>query len=51
MRIFGTLLANVYLLCWDWDRWKRVLPVAASVQTRHGDVTTALGLMTVASGC
>jgi hypothetical protein len=27
-------LANVYLLCWDYDRWKGLLPVEAS-ESRH----------------
>ena len=42
------LLANVYLLFWDWDRWKHILPVAAPAQARHGNVITALGLMLAA---
>ena len=42
------MIANVYLLCWDWDRWKHVLPLAASSKTRHGDLITALGLMVAA---
>jgi hypothetical protein len=46
------VLANVYLLWWDWDRWKRILPVAgpvrADIQARHGDLITTLGTMTAA---
>jgi hypothetical protein len=41
--------ANVYLLCWDWDRWKHVFPSAAAAKVRHGDLITALG-MVVAAG-
>lgn len=39
------LVANVYLLCWDWDRWKHILPIAATAKARHGDLITALGMM------
>jgi hypothetical protein len=42
------LVANVYLLAWDWDRWKRVLPCSASGAARHGDLVTAVGLMSAA---
>jgi hypothetical protein len=41
--------ANIYLLCWDWDRWKHVLPPATLAKARHGDLITALG-MTIAAG-
>ena len=37
------LLANLYLLVWDWDRWHSILPAHAS--TRHGDVVTVFGLL------
>jgi hypothetical protein len=43
-------LANVYLLLWDWDRWKDVLPFAAPVRSRHGDLFVALGLLIAAGG-
>jgi len=47
------VLANVYLLWWDWDRWKRILPVAgpvrADIQARHGDLATTLGTMAAAA--
>lgn len=47
--VTGTmLLANSYLLCWDWDRWKNILPVAASADERHGDFITVLGIMAAA---
>lgn len=42
------LLGNVHLLCWDWDRWRGVLPFAAPVHARHGDLITALGLLAAA---
>jgi len=38
--------ANVYLLCWDWDRWKHLF--AAPARMRHGDLITAVGLMIAA---
>jgi len=38
------LLANIYLLFWDWDRWNGILP-PASRDGRHGRVVVALGLM------
>jgi hypothetical protein len=40
------LLANLYLLLWDWDRWHAILPTHAS--TRHGDVLTVFGLLIAA---
>jgi hypothetical protein len=43
------LTANVYLLCWDWDRWKQVLPAATSARVRHGDLITSLLLMIAAA--
>ena len=42
------LIANVYLLCWDWDRWKQLLPRAGGAQARHGDLFTSLGMMIAA---
>ena len=41
--------ANLYLLCWDWDRWKQVLPSARTADSRHGDLTAAVGLLLAAS--
>lgn len=41
------LVADMYLLLWDWDRWKHVLPVT-SATARHGDLTTTLGMMLAA---
>lgn len=38
------LAANIYLLCWDWDRWKHILPTT-SARARHGDMIVALGMM------
>jgi hypothetical protein len=43
------LAANLYLLCWDWDRWKHVLPSATSARIRHGDPITSLGMMIAAA--
>lgn len=43
------MAANVYLLCWDWDRWKQVLPCATPAKVRHGDLITALGMMIAAA--
>jgi hypothetical protein len=46
--VTGALLgANVYLLCWDWDRWKGILPTT-SVKARHGDFVMAAGMMLAA---
>lgn len=42
------LLADIYLLCWDWDRWKHVLPFEAPTNGRHGDVIVSLGLLLAA---
>lgn len=46
------LLAIVYLLCWDYDRWKGVLPMIGArsdaVRARHGGVVTAIGMMIAA---
>ncbi len=39
------LIANVYLLCWDWDRLKLILPPATPAKVRHGDLMTTLGMM------
>ena len=36
------LLANIYLLCWDYDRWKDLLPHAPG--HRHLGLTPTLGL-------
>lgn len=38
------LMANVFLLCWDWDRWKHILPTT-SAEARHGDFIVAAGMM------
>jgi uncharacterized membrane protein YphA (DoxX/SURF4 family) len=43
------VLANAYLLFWDWDRWRNILPVPSPATARHGDLPTALRLL-VASG-
>ena len=42
------LVANLYLLCWDWDRLKSLIPAATPARTRHGDLLTALGMMVAA---
>jgi len=42
------LLANLYLLFWDWDRWKHVLPAVSPATGRHGDLITSLGLLIAA---
>jgi hypothetical protein len=44
------LLANLYLLCWDWDRWKDVLPFTAPANRRHGDALVSFGLLIAAGG-
>jgi hypothetical protein len=36
------LLANIYLLCWDYDRWKELLP--GRVGNRHLGLASTLGL-------
>jgi hypothetical protein len=36
------LLANIYLLCWDYDRWRTLLPQRAS--ERHLGFASTLGL-------
>lgn len=41
-------VANVYLLGWDWDRWKHILPGATPTAERHGHFTTAVGLLLAA---
>ncbi len=43
------LLGNIYLLLWDWDRWRHILPSAPAARTRHGDLLPALGL-SIAAG-
>ena len=40
------LLGALFLLFWDWDRWRRILPLTPA--PRHGDVVTVIGLMTAA---
>ena len=42
--------ANVFLLWWDWDRWKWLLPPARPdrARARHGDLTTTAGTMAAA---
>ena len=42
------LLADIYLLLWDWDRWKALLPLVAPPEKRHGDLTIAPGLIAAA---
>jgi hypothetical protein len=42
------LLGNLYLLAWDWDRWKPIVSVGASGRERHGDWTTVAGLLMAA---
>ena len=41
----GMLAANLYLLFWDWDRWRLVLPVRGPMSSRHGTLLTTLGLL------
>jgi hypothetical protein len=40
-------LANVYLLCWDYDRWKGLLPVEAS-ESRHVGMAVLFSLLIAA---
>jgi hypothetical protein len=42
------LLANLYLILWDWDRWRMVLPTAGRAGVRHGDTLTVLALLIAA---
>ena len=42
------LLGNIYLLFWDWDRWKDIVPSACG-DGRHGRIVFALGLMIAAT--
>jgi hypothetical protein len=39
------LLGDIYLICWDWDRWKRILPFGEPIEARHGAGSTVAGLM------
>ena len=41
------LLANIYLLCWDYDRWKDLLP--RGVGNRHLGLASTLGFALSAS--
>jgi hypothetical protein len=47
------LLGNVYLLLWDYDRWKGVLPLVGSSpresKARHGHVAVTCGFLLAAS--
>jgi hypothetical protein len=36
--------ANVYLVCWDWDRWKGIVPTTTSARGRHGDAAVSVGM-------
>jgi hypothetical protein len=38
--------ANVYLLCWDWDRWKHIF--ATPPRVHHGELITTIGMMIAA---
>lgn len=46
------VIADLYLLCWDYDRWKSLLPgIGASsseIRARHVGLLTTLGLMLAA---
>src|SRR5918999_112011 len=42
------LTANLYLLCWDWDRWKQILPTQNIDVRRHGNLVTTVGMMIAA---
>jgi hypothetical protein len=42
------LLGDLHLLCWDWDRWKNMLPFTAPAHGRHGDTTITVGLLLAA---
>lgn len=43
------LLGAIYLLCWDWDRWRGIFVNARLSIARHGDVTTTWGLLFAAA--
>jgi hypothetical protein len=42
------LLGNIYLLLWDWDRWRAILPSSAARNARHGGVLLVIGLLIAA---
>ena len=42
------LMANLYLLWWDWDRLQSLVPEAGAARSRHGDLFTSLGLLIAA---
>jgi hypothetical protein len=42
------LLGNLYLLFWDWDRWRAVLPARTAGNARHGGVLLVLGVLVAA---
>jgi hypothetical protein len=43
------LLGNLYLICWDWDRWRGILPSTAAPAGRHADLLPSLGLFAAAA--
>jgi uncharacterized membrane protein YphA (DoxX/SURF4 family) len=42
------LMGAIYLLFWDWDRWKHILPFTRPAPSRHGDLLTVVGLLVAA---
>lgn len=47
--VTGALVVGCgFLLFWDWDRWRHVLPTATPALERHGDVVTGLLLLLAA---
>ena len=37
--------ANLYLVCWEWDRWKAIIPTTTSARARHGDAVISVGML------
>jgi uncharacterized membrane protein YphA (DoxX/SURF4 family) len=47
--ITGMMLSGaLYLLFWDWDRWRDILPFTRPALNRHGDPLTILALLIAA---
>ena len=42
------LLGNLYLLFWDWDRWRAILPARTASTRRHGSALLVVWLLMAA---
>lgn len=42
------LLADLYLLLWDWDRWKTLLPTRPAT-ARHGNAAVSMAMLVAAA--